>query len=88
MVGQSTKLIPSLLVYMNNTVWSETSDNWHEDSTDYIWHAAPLNDWDANVTLPDRWVPPEWPDFPSSSTVLTPQERRQAEYRQIENFKP
>jgi len=80
--------LPSPLVYVDNTVWSETSDNWHEDPTDYIWHEAPTNEWEASATLPPGWItePPSWGNFPPNK--LSPQEQRQAEYRQIRNLKP
>jgi len=80
--------LPSLLVYVDNTVWSETSDNWHEDDTNFIWHAAPMNEWEASATLPFGWItePPSWGNFPPIK--LSPKERRQAEYCQIKNLKP
>ena len=64
--------------------WSETSDNWHKDPNVYIWHKAHTNEWEADAVLPPGWL-----DFTvqPTSTVLTPQERRQAEYRQIRNLK-
>ena len=45
------------------------SDNWHEDSTDYIWHALRTNKWEASATLPDGWD-----SFTPPPTVLLPQE--------------
>ena len=83
----SPPALPSLIAYTDDTVWLETSDNWHEDPTDYIWHAAPMNDWEASAILPPGWITePTWRNFPS--TVLSPQEQRQAKYHQIENLKP
>jgi len=79
----SPPALSSPLVYTDDTVWSETSDNWHEDTTEYVWHAAPTNEWEASATLPDGWL-----DFVPPPTALSPQERRQREYNQIRNLKP
>jgi hypothetical protein len=73
---------PSSLVYVDNTIWPETTnDNWHEDPKIYVWHAAPTNEWEAAA------LPPGWGDFTSPLNVLTPRQRRRAKYRQIENLK-
>jgi hypothetical protein len=73
---------PSPLVYIDDTIWPETNDNWHKDPNVYIWHASPTNEWEAAS------LPPGWGDFtPPLTTALTLQQRRQAEYRQIENLK-
>jgi len=58
------------------------NDNWHEDPEVYVWHAAPTNEWKAAA------LPPGWGDFTPLPNVLTPRQRRRAEYRQIENLKP
>ena len=83
---QNTLVTPSsppLLVYVDDTIWPETTnDNWYEDPEVYVWHAAPANKWEAAA------LPSDWGDFTPPLNVLTPRQRRRAEYHQIENLKP
>jgi hypothetical protein len=61
---------PSSLVYIDDTIWPETNDNWHEDPNVYVWHASPTNEWEAAN------LPPGWGDFtPPLTTALTPQQQ-------------
>jgi hypothetical protein len=80
---QNSLPIPSsLLVYVDDTIWSEMSNNWYEDPYVYVWHAASTNEWEAAT------LPPGWGDFtPPPTTALTPWQWRQAKYHQIENLK-
>jgi hypothetical protein len=45
-----------------------TNDNWHEDPKIYIWHAAPMNEWEAAALLLG------WGDFTPPPNVLTPRQ--------------
>jgi len=44
------------------------NDNWHEDPEVYVWHAAPVNEWEAAALLPG------WGDFTPPPNVLTPRQ--------------
>lgn len=66
---------------LHDTIWPETNDNWHENPDVFVWHASPTNEWEA-TSLPHGWGSFTPPITPTSTTfVLTPKERRRAEYR-------
>jgi hypothetical protein len=82
------------LVYIDDSIWPETNDNWHENSIEgmewqspNIWDNSTLttatNGWEA-ATLPPTW----WTNLPPPSNTLPLQEQQQAKYCQIENLKP
>jgi hypothetical protein len=62
---------------------TETNDNWHETSTDYIWHSSPVNEWEASS------LPAEWVDFVPDTTLTkrlfrqTQKQHRMREFQQI-----
>jgi hypothetical protein len=61
---KTSPILPTLVYDDGYTGWpTETNDNWHENSDDYIWHASPTNEWEAAS------LPPGWGDFTPSTTL-------------------
>jgi hypothetical protein len=54
---QNSFSTPPPLTYIDDTIWPETNNNWHEDPNVFVWHASPTNEWEAAS------LSPGWGDF-------------------------
>jgi hypothetical protein len=68
-IRRQNSLSPSPpLLYIDDSIWPETNDNWHDLPTDDMhWEPAPLNEWEA-VGLPEPW----WDEFSLPLTTALP----------------